>query len=45
MVTVQQLEQEVLKEQKLLQAATTYRQQTAELALQVVRKSQNTELF
>ena len=45
MATVQQLEQEVLKEQQLLQAATTYRQQTVELALQVVRKGQNTVLF
>ncbi|MFD0943018.1 hypothetical protein [Savagea faecisuis] len=45
MVIVQQLEQEVLKEQQLLQTATTYRQQTVELALQVVRKAQNTVLF
>lgn len=45
MVTVQQLEQEVLKEQQLLHAATTYRRQTVELALQVVRKALNVELF
>lgn len=45
MVTVQQLEQEVLKEQQLLQDATTYRQQTVELALLVVRNVLNTEPF
>lgn len=45
MVTVQQLEQELLKERQLLHASTTYRQQTAELALQVVRTAQNTAPF
>lgn len=39
MVTVKQLEQELLREKQSLQEATTYRQQTAELALQVVGSS------
>ena len=38
MVTVKQLEQELLREKQLLQEATTYRQQTADLALQVLKK-------
>lgn len=45
MITIQQLEREVLREQQLLQAATTYRQQTVELALLVVRNVLNTEPF
>lgn len=45
MVTVKQLEQELLREKQLLQEATTYRQQTAELALQVLKTVQNTKPF
>lgn len=45
MVTVKQLEQELLREKQSLQEATTYRQQTAELALQVLKIVQNTQPF
>lgn len=45
MVTVKQLEQELLREKQSLQEATTYRQQTAELAFQVLKKMQNTQPF
>lgn len=38
MVTVKQLEQELLREKQSLQESTTYRQQTAELALQVLKQ-------
>lgn len=46
MVTVQQLEQELLKEAKFLeQGATAYRQQTAELSLKVLKSVQDITPF
>lgn len=45
MITVYQLEQELLKEKELLKAATTYRQQTVELSLQVLKTVQDTTPF
>lgn len=46
MVTVQQLEQELMKETQLLvQGATAYRQQTAELSLQVLKTVQDVTPF
>ncbi|AXI00814.1 hypothetical protein DV702_14525 [Sporosarcina sp. PTS2304] len=45
MVTVYQLEQELLREKQSLKATTTYRQQTAELSLQVLKTVQDTAPF
>lgn len=45
MVTVYQLEQELLREKQSLKAATTYRQQTAELSLQVLKTVQDITPF
>lgn len=45
MITVKQLEQELLREKQSLQEATTYRQQTADLALRVLKTVQNTQPF
>lgn len=45
MVTVRQFEQALLREAQLLQDATTYRQQTAELSLQVLKTVQDTTPF
>lgn len=44
-VKVVQLEQELLREMQLLKTATAYRQETADLSLQVLRTVQDTTPF